>query len=101
MAKKSGSLKAKRSGTPAFWQISRKDKRFVVRTAPGPHPKSYSYPLLIVLRDVLGLARTRKEALSVLNAGKISIDGRIVKAEAFPIGLMDVIDLPDAGKSFR
>jgi small subunit ribosomal protein S4e len=101
MAKKSGSLKAKRSGTPAFWQISRKDKRFVVRTAPGPHPKSYSYPLLIVLRDVLGLARTRKEALSVLNAGKISIDGRIVKAEAFPVGLMDVIDLPDAGKSFR
>ncbi len=101
MAKKSGSLKAKRSATPAFWQISRKDKRFVVRTFPGPHPKSYSYPLLVVLRDVLGIAKTRREALSVLNQGKVNVDGRVVKAEAFPIGMMDVIDFPETGKSFR
>ena len=101
MAKKSGSLKAKRSATPAFWQISRKDKRFVVRTSPGPHLKSYSYPLLVVLRDVLGLVKTRREALSVLNEGKVNIDGRIVKAESFPIGLMDVIDFPNIGRSFR
>src|SRR5271169_66843 len=101
MAKKSGSLKAKRSASPAFWQISRKDKRFVVRTSPGPHPKNYSYPLLVVLRDILGLAKTRREALSVLNEGKIKVDGRIVKSEAFPVGLMDVIDLVDVGKSYR
>ncbi|MDA4111142.1 MAG: 30S ribosomal protein S4e [Thaumarchaeota archaeon] len=101
MAKKSGSLKTKRSTTPAFWQISRKDKRFVVTTSPGPHPKSYSYPLLVVLRDVLKLTRTRREALSVLNAGKINVDGRVVKSEAFPVGLMDVIDLPEVGKSYR
>jgi len=101
MAKKSGSLKAKRSAAPAFWQISRKDKRFVVRTSPGPHPKNYSYPLLVVLRDILGLARTRREALSVLNEGKVSVDGRVVKAESFPIGLMDVIDFPDVGRSYR
>ena len=101
MAKKSGSLKAKRSATPAFWQIARKEKRFVVRTHPGPHAKAYSYPLLVVLRDILGLAGTRREALSVLNEGKIVVDGRVVRNEAFPIGLMDVIDLPEAGKSFR
>ena len=101
MAKKSGSLKAKRSATPAFWQISRKDKRFVVRTSPGAHPKKYSYPLLVVLRDVLGLAKTRKEVLSVLNGGKVTVDGRVVKSEAFPVGLMDVIDFPGIGKSFR
>jgi small subunit ribosomal protein S4e len=101
MAKKSGSLKAKRSASPAFWQVPRKEKRFVVRTSPGPHPKNYSYPLLVVLRDVLGLARTRREAISVLNSGKISVDGRVVKAEAFPVGLMDVIDLPEVGRSYR
>jgi small subunit ribosomal protein S4e len=101
VAKKSGSLKAKRSASPAFWQISRKGKRFVVRTSPGAHPKKYSYPLLVVLRDVLGLAKTRREALSVLNEGKVSVDGRIVKAESFPVGLMDVIDFPGIGRSFR
>jgi small subunit ribosomal protein S4e len=101
MAKKSGSLKAKRSATPEFWQISRKDKRFVVRTSAGPHPKNYSYPLLVVLRDILGLAKTRREALSVLNEGKVSVDGRVVKAEAFPVGLMDVVDFPSIGRSYR
>lgn len=101
MAKKSGSLKAKRSASPEFWQVSRKDKRFVVRTSPGPHPKSYSYPLLVVLRDILGLTKTRREALSVLNEGKVKIDGRVVKYESFPVGLMDVIDLPDVGRSYR
>ncbi|HVB11598.1 MAG TPA: S4 domain-containing protein [Nitrososphaerales archaeon] len=101
MAKKSGSLKVKRSTVPAFWQIARKDKRFVVRTAPGPHPKSYSYPLLVVLRDILGLAKTRREAISVLANGNIKVDGRVVKSEAFPIGLMDVIDLTNVGKSYR
>ncbi len=101
MAKKSGSLKAKRSASPAFWQISRKDKRFVVRTSPGGHPKKYSYPLLVVLRDVLGLAKTRREALSVLNEGKVTVDGRVVKSEAFPVGLMDVIDFPGIGRSYR
>ena len=101
LAKKSGSLKAKRSATPAFWQISRKDKRFVVRTSPGPHPKNYSYPLLVVLRDILGLVKTRREALSVLTGGRIHVDGRPVRSEAFPVGLMDVIELPDLGKSYR
>ncbi len=101
MAKKSGSLKVKRTTVPAFWQIARKDKRFVVRTSPGPHPKSYSYPLLVVLRDILGLAKTRREALSVLNEGKIKVDGRVVKSEAFPVGLMDVINLVDVGQCYR
>ena len=101
MAKKSGSLKAKRSASPEFWQISRKDKRFVVRTSSGPHPKGDSYPLLVVLRDILGLAKTRREALAVLNEGKVKVDGRIVKSESFPIGLMDVIDLPQVGQSYR
>ena len=62
MAKKSGSLKAKRSAAPAFWQIARKEKRFVVRTSPGPHPKNYSYPLLVVLRDILGLAQNAERS---------------------------------------
>jgi small subunit ribosomal protein S4e len=101
LAKKSGSLKAKRSASPEFWQISRKDKRFVVRTSPGAHSKKYSYPLLVVLRDVLGLAKTRREALSILNEGKVTVDGRVVKSESFPIGLMDVIDFPDVGRAFR
>lgn len=101
MGKKGGSLKVKRAAVPSFWQIRRKEKRFVVRTSPGPHPKEYSYPLLVVLRDILSLAKTRREVLSVLNTGKIRVDGRVVRSESFPIGLMDVVSVPDIGKAYR
>ncbi len=101
MAKKSGSLKVKRTTVPPFWQIARKDKRFVVRTSPGPHPKNYSYPLLVLLRDILRLAKTRREILTVLNQGKVKVDGRVVRTEAFPVGLMDVLEVSGLGKSYR
>ncbi len=101
MGKKGGSLKTKRAEVPAFWKISKKDKRFVVRTEPGPHPKEYSYPLLVVLRDILRLGGTNKVVTQTLNDGKIYVDGKMVKSPKFPIGLMDVINIPAIGKSFR
>jgi small subunit ribosomal protein S4e len=101
LARKSGSLKTKRSDVPRFWKISKKDKRFVVRTEPGPHPKESSYPLLVLMRDILRLAKTNREVMSVLNEGKIRIDGRVVHSPRFPVGLMDVIEIPTIDKSFR
>jgi small subunit ribosomal protein S4e len=101
LGKKGGSLKTKRAEVPAFWQIKRKEKRFVVRTSPGSHPKEYSYPLLVLLRDILSLTKTRRETLSVLNDGKILIDGKVVRSESFPVGLMDVVSIPQIGKSYR
>ncbi len=101
MAKKRGSLKPKRAGVPSFWKISKKEKRFVTRTSPGPHPKNYSYPLIVLLRDILGVVKTRREALSVLNSEKILVDGRVVKSESFPIGLMDVIEFAGLDKAYR
>lgn len=101
MARKSGSLKRKRSDVPRFWKISKKDKRFVVRTEPGPHQKDYSYPLLVLMRDILSITKNSREAMSVLNAGKILVDGRVIHSPRFPVGLMDVVDVPNINKSFR
>ncbi|MGI0078778.1 MAG: S4 domain-containing protein [Nitrososphaerales archaeon] len=101
MGKKGGSLKTKRAEVPSFWKISKKDKRFVIRTEPGPHPKGYSYPLLVLIRDVLRLAKTNRVATQALNDGKIMVDGKVVRSPRFPVGLMDVIDIPAIGKSFR
>jgi small subunit ribosomal protein S4e len=101
LAKKSGTLKTKRADVPSFWKISKKDKRFVVRTEPGPHPKNYSYPLLVLMRDILSLTKNNRETVNVLNEGKIKIDGKIVHSPRFPVGLMDVIEVPTIEKSFR
>ncbi len=74
MAKKSGSLRTKRSNVPSFWKIPKKKKKFFVRTQPGAHPKEHSYPLLVLIRDLLGFAKTRKEVTMVLNEGKILVE---------------------------
>lgn len=101
MARKSGSLKTKRADVPRFWKISKKDKRFVVRTEPGPHRKDQSYPLLVLMRDILAITKNSREAMSVLNSGKILVDGRIIHSPRFPVGLMDVVDVPSINKAFR
>jgi small subunit ribosomal protein S4e len=71
-----------------------------VKPTPGPHSSIKCIPLAIVLRDILGFANTRKEAKTIVAQGKIQVDGKIRRNDDFPIGVMDVISMPDAGKAF-
>jgi small subunit ribosomal protein S4e len=57
-------------------------------------------PLALILRDTLRLAETRKEAKTIVSQGKVFVDGNIRMKDDFPIGLMDIISIPDIGKSF-
>jgi small subunit ribosomal protein S4e len=57
-------------------------------------------PLILILRDVLGFAKTRKEAKTIVSQGKVRVDGSIRKEDDFPVGLMDVISIPDADGNF-
>jgi small subunit ribosomal protein S4e len=101
MVKKGGNKKTKRSKAPAFWTIRRKDSQFIVSTLPGPHPKEMSYPLAVFLRDILGFVKTYREAKFVINEGRIKIDGIIRKEANYPVGLMDVIEIPIIDKIYR
>ena len=57
--------------------------------------------MTLVLRDMLGVAQTRKEGKLILTQGKVLVDGKIRKQDDSPVGLMDVISLPDMGKYYR
>ena len=37
----------------------------------------------------------------ILSQGKVLVDGKVVAKDDFPVGLMDVISMPDAGKYYR
>lgn len=93
MGKKGGDTRVKRQMAPTFWAIKRKQSQFVLRVKPGPHPKHRAYPLGMVLRDVLRVARTMHEAERILNAGKIKVDGVVRYDSNLAVGLMDVIEL--------
>jgi small subunit ribosomal protein S4e len=91
----------KRLKIPLTWPMSRKDEKFAVTPSAGPHPKMQCMPLRVILRDVLGYADNAKEASQILNQGKVLVDKKARKDEKFPVGLMDVIEIPDAKKQFR
>ena len=50
---------------------------------------------------MLGVAQTRKEGKLILAQGKVLVDGKIRKQDESPVGLMDVISLPDMNKYYR
>jgi small subunit ribosomal protein S4e len=57
--------------------------------------------LAAVLRDSLGFAETRKEAKKIVSQGRIYVDGQVRRDDAYPVGLADVVSVPDIDRSFR
>ena len=100
MGKKGQSSGLKRKPAPRFWPIHRKEFTWVVKPTSGPHSLEKCMPLALALRDTLGLAETRKEAKTIVAQGRVCIDGNVRTKDDFPIGLMDVISIPNIGKSF-
>ncbi|MDQ5863335.1 MAG: 30S ribosomal protein S4e [Thermoproteota archaeon] len=100
MGKKGRDTRIKRQLAPPFWEIKRKEGQFVMRVNAGPHPGKRSYPLGMVLRDVLNVANTGYEAERILKTGKVKVDGVERRDHNFAVGLMDVVELA-AGQAFR
>ena len=96
-----GSKKLKRQMSALFWGINRKNKRFAITVRPGSHPKNSSFPTAILLRDVLNIVTTLREAKSVIYGGKINVDGVIRKSLHHSVGLMDVVELQGVSDVYR
>jgi small subunit ribosomal protein S4e len=73
----------------------------VVKPASGPHSLDKCLSLTLVLRDILGVAKTKKEAGMILSEGKVLVDGKERKKADFPVGLMDVVSIPVLNKFYR
>jgi len=101
LGRKGKSSGLKRKPAPKFWPIHRKEFVWVVKPADGPHSLLGCAPLAVVIRDELGFAKTRKEAKTIVSQGKIHVNGEIRRKDNFPVGLMDVISIPDIAKSYR
>jgi|YelNatPaOPRAMG01_1025707.scaffolds.fasta_scaffold119451_2 small subunit ribosomal protein S4e len=101
MGKKGGLRHLKRYKAPAHWPISKKAFVWAPRPSPGPHPIANCIPLLILVRDILGYAHTSREAKLIISRGAIKVDGRVRRDEGYPVGLMDVVEIPEAGLRFR
>jgi len=101
LGKKGPKRHLKRLPAPRFWPIHKKEFKWTVRPSPGPHPMNRCLPLLLIVRDILGYAKTAKEARRILAEGRIKVDGKVRRDYKFPVGLMDVIEISDGNEAYR
>ena len=101
MGKKGKTARLKRKPAPKNWPIHRKESTWIVKPASGPHSLQKCLPMTLVLREVLGVAGTRKEGKHILSEGRIQVNGIVRKKDDFPLGLMDVISMPDSNQYYR
>lgn len=102
MAKRGGTKHLKRLNSPKSIPVTdKKERKWMIRHAPGPHPKKHSIPLAVLVRDILKVAPTLREVRQILNGRMLLVDGKVRVNEKFPVGLMDVISMPKADKHYR
>lgn len=83
----------KRGAAPRAWTVPRKGTKWIQRPSPGPHAQDASMPLILVLREVLKIAQSAREARILLRSGVVRVDGKVVSDLARGIGLMDTLTL--------
>jgi len=91
----------KRLAAPRLIHVPRKIGKFFTKVRAGPHRKEAALPLLHLVRDILNLCSNAREARKIIKQGDILIDGIPRKDPKFPVGLMDVVDIPKTDAHYR
>lgn len=89
----------KREQTPKSWPIERKGTTYIVRPS---YNLSSGVPVLLIIRDLLKLGRTRREVRKAINAGQILLNHRKVSDEAESASLFDILTIvPPKGSQLK
>src|SRR3989338_5637800 len=96
-----GKNHTKRISAPRTWDTDRKATKFVTKQSPWQHPKMLSYPINVLLKEIIGYAATTRESKKLLNLNEVKIDGKRRRDFRFPVGIFDTIQFSDTGKNFR
>lgn len=91
----------KRLAAPRKWSIKRKNITFIARPMPGPHPLDRCITINMMLKDILKYCKTTNEVKKILNSNGVIVDKKIRKDHKFPVGFMDIIDIPKVNESYR
>ncbi|MBS3167839.1 30S ribosomal protein S4e [Candidatus Woesearchaeota archaeon] len=90
-----------RLASPKNWKLARKENKYITRPLAGPHPLSRCLTVNFLLKNLLNYAKTAKEVKNIINSGGLLIDGVVRKDYKFPIGIMDIIELPKLKESYK
>lgn len=91
----------KRLAAPRKWPLKRKASVWATKQSPGAHSVEDSMPASMVLRDMVGVCDTAREAKRIIGNRELLVDGKPVKNPKAPIGVMDVISIPKMDLNYR
>jgi small subunit ribosomal protein S4e len=91
----------KRLAAPSSWMLDKMGGIYAPRPSSGPHKLNECIPMVLVLRNRLKYALTRREVLMICMRRLVQVDGKIRSDINFPCGFQDVITLPKSGENFR
>lgn len=74
---------------------------FAPRPSSGPHKLRECLPLIVLLRNRLKYALTKREVTSIVMQRLIKVDGKVRTDSNYPTGLMDVVKIEKTGENFR
>lgn len=86
---------------PKTWDIERKNRKYTVNPNSGKHSLDSSLPLRVLLRDIIGIAETRKEVRKILNDSEVLVDRVRETDDKTPVGIFDTVSFPEVDKYYR
>jgi len=91
----------KRLNAPKHWMLDKLTGVWAPKPSPGPHKSRESLPLIILLRNRLKYALTRREVVSIVKQRLIKVDGKVRTDSNFPAGFQDVVSIDKTNEHFR
>ncbi len=91
----------KRLNAPRSWPIKRKVSIWTTKQRPGSHSVENSIPAAFLLRDMIKICDTAREAKRIVANRDLLVDGKPVRDVKAPVGLMDAVAIPKMDLYFR
>jgi small subunit ribosomal protein S4e len=88
---------------PSHWCLEKLKGVYATRPSAGPHKLRECIPLTVLLQNRLKYALSGQDAIKICRNrdGNIKIDNKIRRDPRFPLGFMDVVQIPKTGENFR
>jgi len=74
---------------------------FAPKPSPGPHKQRECLPLIILIRNRLKYALTRKEVTLIVKQRLVKVDGKVRTDSTYPAGFQDVVSIQKTDENFR
>jgi len=91
----------KRLNAPKHWMLDKLAGKWAPKPSAGPHKTRESLPLVLMLRNRLKYALTRRETVLIAMQRLVKVDGKVRTDINFPAGFMDVVTIDKTNERFR